>query len=188
MSLCDWSSDVCSSDLHGKVHPCTSTEALCRPYCKVHPCTGRTVKCTLVHALRLCTGPTVKCTLVQELRLCAGRMVKCTLVQALRLCTGRTVKCTLVQELRLCAVHTARRRSTVIALFFLDHGTRRFEASASRPGRSLLPGKIRYPLYRRLGGPQGLSGQMRKISPPPGFDPRTVQPVASHYTDYATRP
>jgi hypothetical protein len=24
-----------------------------------------------------------------------------------------------------------------------------------------------------------------KISPPPGFDPRTVQPVASSYTDYA---
>jgi len=26
---------------------------------------------------------------------------------------------------------------------------------------------------------------MRKISPPPGFDPRTVQPVASRYTDYS---
>ena len=26
---------------------------------------------------------------------------------------------------------------------------------------------------------------MRKISPSLGFDPRTVQPVASHYTDYA---
>jgi hypothetical protein len=26
---------------------------------------------------------------------------------------------------------------------------------------------------------------MRKISPPPGFDPRTFQPVASRYTDYA---
>jgi len=28
----------------------------------------------------------------------------------------------------------------------------------------------------------------REISPPPGFDPRTVQHVASRYTDYATRP
>jgi hypothetical protein len=27
-----------------------------------------------------------------------------------------------------------------------------------------------------------------KISPPPGFDPLTVQPVFSRYTDYATRP
>jgi hypothetical protein len=26
---------------------------------------------------------------------------------------------------------------------------------------------------------------VRKISPPPGFDPRTFQPVASRYTDYA---
>ena len=62
------------------------------------------------------------------------------------------------------------------------------ERSASRPGRSLPPEKTRYPLYRRLGGPQGRSGQVRKISPPPGFDPRTAQPVASRYTDYATRP
>ena len=61
--------------------------------------------------------------------------------------------------------------------------------SASRPGRYLLPppGKTRYPLYMRLGGPQGRSGQVRKISPPPGFDPRTVQPVASCYTNYANR-
>ena len=51
------------------------------------------------------------------------------------------------------------------------------------------PGKTRYPLYRKLGGHQGRSGQVRKISPPPpGFDPRTVHPVASRYTDYATRP
>jgi hypothetical protein len=35
---------------------------------------------------------------------------------------------------------------------------------------------------------QGRSGQVRKISPPQGFDPRTVQPVASRYTDYVTRP
>ena len=50
---------------------------------------------------------------------------------------------------------------------------------------ALPPGKTRYPLYRRLGGPQGRSGRVRKISPPPGFDPRTVQPVASRCTDCA---
>jgi len=59
------------------------------------------------------------------------------------------------------------------------------EGSVSRSGRSLPPGKTQYPLYRRLGGPQGRSGQVRKISPLPGFDPRTVQPVASRYTDWA---
>jgi hypothetical protein len=57
----------------------------------------------------------------------------------------------------------------------------------SRPGRTLPPGKTRYPLYRRLGGPLGPSGQVRKISPSPGFDPRTVQPEGSRYTDYATQ-
>ena len=62
------------------------------------------------------------------------------------------------------------------------------EGSASRPGRSLPPGKTRYTLYRRLDGPQGRSGQVRKISPPPGFDPRTVQTIASRYTNWATWP
>ena len=60
--------------------------------------------------------------------------------------------------------------------------------SASRPGRSLPPGKTPYPLYRRLGGTQGWPGQVWKISPPPGFNPRTVQRVASRYTDWATQP
>ena len=62
------------------------------------------------------------------------------------------------------------------------------EGSASRPGRSLRPRKTQYPLYGRLGGPQGRSGQVRKILATPGLDPRTVQPVASRYTDWATRP
>jgi hypothetical protein len=34
---------------------------------------------------------------------------------------------------------------------------------------ALPPGKTRYPLYRRLGGPQGRSGRVRKISPQPEF-------------------
>jgi len=49
---------------------------------------------------------------------------------------------------------------------------------------TLLPGKTWYPLYRLLGGPQDQSGWVQKISPPPGFNPRTVQPVASHYNYY----
>ena len=46
------------------------------------------------------------------------------------------------------------------------------------------PGITRYPLYRRLGGPHGRSARVGEISTPPGFDPRTVQPVANRYTDY----
>jgi len=50
---------------------------------------------------------------------------------------------------------------------------------------ALPPGKIQNPFYRGLGGFQGRSGRVRKISPLPGFDPRTVHPVASRYTDWA---
>jgi len=48
------------------------------------------------------------------------------------------VKCTLVQAVRPTA---------------LEWG----EGSSLCPGRSLPPGKTRYPLYRRLSGPQGRS-------------------------------
>jgi hypothetical protein len=53
---------------------------------------------------------------------------------------------------------------------------------------ALAPGKTRYQLCRRLGGAQALSGQVQKISPLLGFDPRTVQPVASRYADYDIPP
>ena len=51
--------------------------------------------------------------------------------------------------------------------------------SASRPGRSSPLVNTRYLLYRRMGGPQGRSRHVRNISPPTGFDPLIVQPVAS---------
>ena len=71
---------------------------------------------------------------------------------------GKKIKCILVQTLRLCTSNTAHRGSRVIALLFLDHSNSRGEESATRPGRSLPPGKTRFRLYRRLGGFQGLSG------------------------------
>ena len=51
------------------------------------------------------------------------------------------------------------------------------EGTGSHSDRSLPPGKTQYPLYKRLGGPQGRSGQVRKISPT-GYDPQTVYLVA----------
>jgi hypothetical protein len=47
------------------------------------------------------------------------------------------------------------------------------------------PEKTRHRFYRSLGVPQVRYGRVRKISPPPGFDPSTVQPVTSRYTVYA---
>jgi hypothetical protein len=52
-------------------------------------------------------------------------------------------------------------------------------SSESRWGK-----ETHYPLYRRLGGPQGRSGWVQKISPP-GLGPWTVQSVVSRYTNYA---
>ena len=74
-----------------------------------------------------------------------------------------------------------------IALLFDDCGIRRGEWSAARPGRTLPPVKTRYPLYRRLGGPQGRSVRAENLVPT-GIRSRTVQPVVSRYTDWATRP
>jgi hypothetical protein len=61
------------------------------------------------------------------------------------------------------------------------------EWSAARPGRTLPPGKTRYPPYRRLGGRQGQSERAEYLVPT-GIRSRTVQPVVSHYTVWATRP
>ena len=103
-------------------------------------------------------------------------------------CIVGKVKCSLVQALRLYIGRTAHRGTRGIALLFLDHGTRRGWRVSVTPRPFFTPGKDPVPLYRRLGGPQGQSGQVRKISPPPGFDSLIVQPVASRYTVYATRP
>jgi len=47
--------------------------------------------------------------------------------------------------------------------------------------------KTQYPLYRRLGEPQSQFGQVQKTSPPLGFDPQIIQPIANRYTDYTIR-
>jgi hypothetical protein len=91
----------------------------------------------------------------------------------------KKVKVTLEQATK------AQRGSRGIALLSLTPALDEGGWSTPRPGR-FTPGKETwYPLYRRLGGPQGRSGRVQKLSPPPGFDPWTVQPVASRYTDYA---
>ena len=57
--------------------------------------------------------------------------------------------------------------------------------SMPRPGSFTSWKQTSYPLYRRLCGPQGRDEPMMIISPPQGFDPQTVQLVASRYTDWA---
>jgi hypothetical protein len=68
--------------------------------------------------------------------------------------------------------------STLPSTSALDRVSGQHHAPAGLP-----PEKIRHTLERKLGGTQGRSGRVQKISPLPGFDLRTVQPVASPYTD-----
>ena len=95
------------------------------------------------------------------------------------------VKCTLVQALRLCTDLTGSRG---IALPFHDHGTRRGRGVSVRPQPLITPGKNPVPLVQEAGWAPGPVCTGAKILAPPGFDPRTVQPVASRYTDSITQP
>ena len=61
------------------------------------------------------------------------------------------------------------------------------EWSAARPGRTLPPGKTLYPFYWRLGRSQDRSGRAENLVST-GIRSRTVQPVVSRYTDWATLP
>jgi hypothetical protein len=70
----------------------------------------------------------------------------------------------------------AQTGSTSIAILFPSP---RFQMGwvVNATTQAALPSRMtRYPLYRRLGGPQGRSGRVREISSPPWSDPRTVQP------------
>ena len=81
----------------------------------------------------------------------------------------------------------AQRVGRGIALLFHDCGVRREWVVSSTPRPHFTPGKTRYPLYRRLGGPQGRSGRA-KFLVPTGIRSRTVQSVVSRYTDRTSRP
>ena len=74
------------------------------------------------------------------------------------------------------------------ALLFHDRGTRRGWVVSSTPRPHFTPPeKTWYPFYKRLGGPQGQSGRAENLAST-GIRFRTVQPVVSHYTDWATQP
>jgi hypothetical protein len=74
-----------------------------------------------------------------------------------------------------------------IALSFHDLGTEMGVGGQHHTLAALPPANTRYSLYRKLGGPPGpvWTDAENLVPPAPGFDPRTVQSVASRYTDYA---
>ena len=71
-----------------------------------------------------------------------------------------------------------------MALLFHDLGSRRGMWSATRIG-CLYPGKDPVTIVQKAGWAPGPVWTGAENLAPRGFDPRTVQPVASCYTDYA---
>ena len=93
------------------------------------------------------------------------------------------VKCTLLQALWLCTGRTAHRESRDIAPPLHDHGIRR-ERNPRHAPAALYPRER--PGAHCTGGwvvPRAGLDRCEKSRPPPGFDPQTVHPVASRYTD-----
>jgi len=105
-------------------------------------------------------------------------------------CVKSKIKCTLAQVRRLCTGRTAHWGSRGIALLFLT------TALEGMRGQRQSPAAL-YP-WERPGthcagvwvGPRAGLDRCRKSRPPPpmGFDCQTIQPIASRYTNYATRP
>ena len=95
------------------------------------------------------------------------------------------VKCTLVHALRFCTGRTAHRGSRGITLPFHDHGTRRGRWVSVTLRPLFTPGKDQVPIVQEAGlAPGPVSTGAENLSPPPGFDPRTVQPIASLFIDF----
>ena len=63
------------------------------------------------------------------------------------------------------ATETERGSRDIAIPFFLTLALDGCWWLTSSPG----PGVTRYPLHRKVGGPQGRSGRLRKILPPTGF-------------------
>ena len=70
----------------------------------------------------------------------------------------------------------------------LDLCTRRGRGVSVTPWQHLTPGEDPVPIAQEAGWASGPVWTGAENLGPPGFDPRTVQPVGSRYTDYATRP
>ena len=74
----------------------------------------------------------------------------------------------------------AQRVGRRIALLFHDHGTRRGRVVSSMTWLHFTPGKEPVPILQEVGWAENLVCT--------GIWFRTVQPVVSHYTDWATQP
>ena len=89
------------------------------------------------------------------------------------------INCTLVLALRLGTGRMTDKWIGGLVLLLLTTTLEETEVSVSRPVCSLTTRKSRYTLYSGLCGPQVRSGQVRIISPTPGFHAQSVQAVSN---------
>jgi len=94
-----------------------------------------------------------------------------------------------VQALRLYTGFTALRGNRGFALLFLVHFTRRGWVVSSTRRPQFTPEKDPVPILQEARwAPAPVRTGAENLALSPEFDPRTVQPVASRYTNYSTRP
>jgi hypothetical protein len=97
-------------------------------------------------------------------------------------CTSRGTKHIRINKRLVGAItdHEAQRGGRGVTTFSLTSALDRGGWLTQRPGRFNLGKETPYPLYTRLGGaPWPVWTGAENLAPPPGFDPRTVKPVAS---------
>ena len=82
----------------------------------------------------------------------------------------------------------AHRGSRGIVLLFLGHGTRRGWRVSITPWALFTPGTGPVPFVQKAEWAPGPVWTSAENLAPSGFDPQTVQPVASRCTDYITWP
>ena len=97
---------------------------------------------------------------------------------------GKVHSCTGTEAL----YRPAHRGSRNITLLFLDHGNRRGWVVSSTPWPLFTSRKDPVPILQEAGWAPGPIWTAENLVPPTGLDPWTVQPLASRYTDWATRP
>jgi len=97
------------------------------------------------------------------------------------------VKVTPVQALRLCTGCTAHRGSRGIALLFHDQRHLKWVRRQRHAPAALFPRPV--PTVQEAGwAPGPLWTGADNLATQPGFNPQTIKPIASRYTDYATQP
>ena len=86
-------------------------------------------------------------------------------------------------EQQISTYNMPRRHRGILYPFF-NLGTRWGGWSTPHPGH-FIPGKVPVLTVQEAAWTPQPFWTLRKISPQPGFEPRTVQPVASRYINYA---